>query len=248
MIQSPPPPPARSALGNHPHKVGDHAALYTATQHQPQKPFWDPFVPRTSIEVYTLVLAVATIGLWVFTMRMARSARDTVRAFVEVERADIVVTLENFRERPEGDYDVTTATISVKHTWLEFDVVANNVGRSSALITYVSSGWYGSPDPPKPVILSGPPKKYIANAGKSAVLELSGLKDVGTLSSEPFLLVNVSYKSPLRSGERLIRACFEVYGLRSNIPYKERKHEDVDIAALQRKDSPWWRRLLGARG
>jgi hypothetical protein len=195
---------------------------------------------RTEILISFLTM-VAAIAAAVFAARAASAARRTVNAFIEVERADIAITLEKFRE-VQGWWAVDdgmgggTSTKGV--VTLDFQVVANNLGRSSALITGVHSGWFATKDPESPGIMVGPPKKYIVNAGKSAVLDLSFTKDLETLKTERFLLINVSYRSPLREGERLIRTCFEVYGVHSTVPYYEHRHEDLDKEALQRNAPP----------
>lgn len=173
-----------------------------------------------------LVTAAAAVLAARWAKKAADAARDTVNSFTEVERADLAITLEQFREQPYGTKN-EYGGMHVTGARLKFDVVANNLGRSSGLITAVSSGWYSSADPPKPVILTGPPRKYIVKGGESAVLKMDWEKDVATLKTERFLFVTVSYKSPLRDGERVVRTCFEVFGLNSNIAYKEIKHEDT---------------------
>lgn len=182
-----------------------------------------------------LTLAAAGAAAW-YARKAAKAASDTVQAFTEVERAELVITLENFKERPYGEKNEVTGGLRVTGAWLEFDVVANNLGRSSGLITQTSSAWYDSPEPDAPIFL-GMPKKYIVNPGKSAVLKLSGMKDAATLKTERFLFVNVSYKSPLRDDERIIRTCFEVFGINSDVHYRERRHEDWGLADL-RKGAP----------
>jgi hypothetical protein len=97
----------------------------------------------------------------------------------------------------------------------------------------VSTHWDATANPEDP-IFTGPPRKYVVLSGASETLKVDWLKDNSTLKGERFLFVNVVYKSPLRSGERMVRASFEVIGLHGNIQYRECKHEDVDLKALQR--------------
>ena len=64
------------ALVNHTDSVRDQPGKNSAGQYQQQKIFWETVTPSNPIEAYTLVLAIATIGLWYFTWRMARATRD----------------------------------------------------------------------------------------------------------------------------------------------------------------------------
>jgi hypothetical protein len=204
--------------------------------------------PRTPIESYTLVLAIATIGLWYFTYRAASAARATVNAFIDVERANIVMTLGNFGEKQIGEKN-ESGGIRVTETWLKFDVVANNIGRSAALITHVAHAWQKCRDLEQGSIMVGPPKSYIVKAGDSTLVTLDSLKTVQDLRETPFLWLLVSYKAPLCEDEQVLRVCFEVFGAHSNIPYKEVKSEYWKWAALQATGAPkpWWRRLVRKR-
>lgn len=59
--------------------MGDRQPQYATNQHHPQKPIWERLAPGNALEAYTLVLTIATLGLWYFTCRMARATRDAVR-------------------------------------------------------------------------------------------------------------------------------------------------------------------------
>jgi hypothetical protein len=178
---------------------------------------------------------------------MARAARDSLRAFTEVESANIVITLDGFEERPEGDYDPSKGTFAVRATWAQFRVVANNIGRSSALITHVAHAWQSSAQLDDGSIMVGPPKSYIVKASDSVAVTLDSLVTVEQLKERPFLWLLVSYKAPLCDDEQVLRVCFEVFGARSNIPYRETRSEYWKKAALRASALPWWKRILGGR-
>lgn len=200
-------------------------------------------VPRTAIDDYTLVLAFATVGLLLITWRLAKSGRDTVRAFVDVERADIVITLERFRvENRGGTYNVATSTVEGGDALLAFDVIANNLGRSSALITHVSHGWFEESQIEGGIFM-GPPKTYIVKAGGATILDLSSTKLFDDLKRARFLWLLIAFKSPLHKKERVIRTCFEVFGVNSNVPACERKREEWDKDQLAKSGTSKLRRL-----
>lgn len=200
---------------------------------------------RTEIVISGLTMAAAFAAA-AFAAGAASAARATVKAFVEVERADIVMTLENFKETPEGLYDPNTGTFLPSQLWVNFDVIANNIGRSSALITHVAHAWHKAPNFDEGGAMVGPPKTYIVKAGNSTKVELmGGLVSAESLKERRFLWLLVSYKAPLCDDQQVLRICFEVFGVHSNIPYKEAKR-DYWKQAVQAPHSPepGWRGWL----
>jgi len=193
---------------------------------------------QTRIAIWDIVLGLFTVlvagAAAFFAARAAKAARDTVNAFIEVERAKIAITLEGFREDIATKYDPRTADVKpTGEAWLKFDAVANNIGRSTALITRVAHGWQKSADLEDELPLVGPPKTYIVKAAESAVVSLGSLKEMKSLERERFLWLDVNYRSPLLKNERVLRVCFEVFGPRSNVPYRERYNEEWDREALR---------------
>jgi hypothetical protein len=167
--------------------------------------------------IVTAIIAGIAAG---FAAAAARAARDTVKAFTAVESAALIVTLEEFSQTNEK---------------LLFKTVANNVGRSSALIVHAGHAWtrdMANEDLP----LVGPPKSYIVKAGSSVVLDCASETPLSQLNEHRYLWLLIVYNAPL-SGQRFIRYCFEVWGLNSNVPYLERRHSEWDALPKKRM---WW--------
>lgn len=165
---------------------------------------------------------VAGLAAW-FARNAAKASRDTVNILTEVEQASIVVTLEDFKEA---------------NGRLDFKMMANNLGRSSALIVHAGAAWHDSMVDYGNLALAAPPKAYIVKSGASEELEMLGKIRVADLGQTRFLWLLVIYNSPLR-GQRFIRYCFEVWGLNSNVAYIERSRKEWDPREEERK---WWRR------
>lgn len=221
------------STGDRPGQACGQAAQYTATQHQPHEVWWASFAPRTAIDDYTLVLAFATIGLLVVTGFLAKSQRDAVKNLVAVEQADIVVTLENFVNMPG---------------YHPFDIVVNNIGRSTALITAVMVAWIETADAEGVAV--GGLNTYIVKAGESQKIKPLPARSVADLSKARFLNIVVEFDSPLR-GQTQARYVLEVWGRQSSVPYREVKREHRKLKRGHRPPSSAWGqflRLLGARG
>ena len=184
------------------------------------------------------VLGLLTLGAAgaaaVFAFMGARAARDTVNAFAEVERANLVLTLEDFEQLHSGSMDEYGGVVA-DGTSLRFNVVANNLGRSSALITVATRGWTASADTDG--VTLGPPVSYIVQAADKRVLEPE-TRSKNQLANERFFWVVVHFEAPLY-GKGLISYCFEVWGTNGSVPYLERNREE----RRSKPDSPkWWQR------
>lgn len=188
------------------------------------------------------VLGLLTLGAAgaaaVFAFMGARAARDTVNAFTTVERANIVVTLENFREEG-GIYDAMTGSVIRKNITQSFDVLANNLGRSTAIIVHAGSGWDDSMAVKENMALLGPPKTYFVKPAASAKLDLHCNRSNAQMNEFPYLWVLVSFNSPLR-GLRFVRYCFEVWGPNSSVPYIERSREEWGAEDKDKQGNRRW--------
>jgi uncharacterized protein YcfL len=210
--------------------------ILDATQKSP----WEFFAPTSPIEFYTLVLAIATIGLWIFTWRMARSARDTVKSFVEVERADIVLTLQAFHDEADSDYDVETGTVTQKNERLTFDVLAHNLGRSAALVTAYGLRWCKESEEPG-VFLCDTSAKIVPASGVTSLRRETILYKHLPIHDRAWIMLKT--QSPLR-GELVIQYRFKVYdhrGVSAERQYVEESREEFKPS--ERKQRNWWRWL-----
>lgn len=176
-----------------------------------------------------LTLIAASLAAY-FARDASYAARGSLDAFTEVERAEIVITLEDIREHQSSIYIIDKGTtVPDGDADLLFDVVAHNLGRSAALITSAVSRWGDSPVLQEPGdVFSGPPQTYIVKAAGSVRITLTGIKTMESLKKARFLWVLLSYKSPLRERERVLQVCLEVTGPNSNVPYRERSREERD--------------------
>lgn len=145
------------------------------------------------IGAITAAAAIAAAG---FAARAASAARDTVGVLSEVERADIFVTLENFQ------YD---------NVFVRFDVIANNLGRSAALILSVALEWCRSKEVEDVGSFFPNLEPRIVGAARRTPLHKGNiLRDKVELKTVPYLWILVKTQSPLR-GEVRIRACYEIF-------------------------------------
>jgi hypothetical protein len=201
---------------------------------------WVFIAPGSPIEVYTLILAIATIGLWIFTWRMARNASDTLKSFVQVERADIVLTLQAFLDEADADYDVETSTATQKNEKLTFDVIAHNLGRSAALVTAYGLRWCKASEEPG-VFLCDTSAKIIPASGAISLGRQGVLYKHLAISDRAWIMLKI--QSPLR-GELVIQYRFRVYdhrGVSANQHHLEESREEFEPG--RRKRWKWgWRR------
>jgi len=168
----------------------------------------------------------------VYAARAAGAARRTVEAFTEVEQATLYVELSNFR--------FTNVTI-------DFDIVANNLGRSAALVLFAGYSWMNS-NKIKDF------KGGMNNIG-SQIVPAAGkvnLKTVKTtpeaLNTKPFLWLLMSTRAPLQ-GEIVHRMCFRpaagpntLLGLRYTGEYSDEIKKDTSRDA---RVARWWTDIRG---
>jgi hypothetical protein len=171
-----------------------------------------------------------------FAYLASKAARDTVNVLSEVEQASIAVTLDAFDVFNDGPYDPATSKITGPKM-LRFNVLAHNLGRSTAVIVQAAAGWTETQSLEENRALLGPPKSYIVKPAESAMLDLHVITETSQLEESNFLWVLVSFNAPLR-GLRLVRYCFEVWGVNSNVPYVERQRDEWDPNDKGRKFTP----------
>jgi hypothetical protein len=211
--------------GTHQTKLDCNAVTAVATVRQAEAA--DSFNRLAYVEIGVgLAMAFVTFFAAKFAKDAAKAARDTVKAFTEVEAANIVVTLEAFSTFNDGPYDPALGTTTGKKV-LKFDVLAHNLGRSTAIIVHAGASWSDTETVDETLALIAPPRTYIVKPAEGVKLDLhahTGSHDLGKLK---FLWVLIIYDAPLRP-QRFIRYCFEVWGLNSNVPYIERSREEWD--------------------
>lgn len=193
-----------------------------------------------------LTLIAATLAAY-FAREGAKAARDTVDAFTEVERADIVLTLEKFRNDSATRYDPASGTVTVLEEKFRFDVVAHNIGRSSALILSSARRWFAGKELPDQATFMADRTTYIVKEGGSVTLDLDTFQRTKALPTEGFLWILMSYRAPLRSHERIVRYCFQVHGLNSNVLYTQVKREEWDKGYHPHERPKGWRNWFGNR-
>lgn len=159
--------------------------------------------------VVEIGVGLVTAGVAFFAAKFAKdaakAARDTLKAFIQVERADIFVTLESFEKALEGNmYVPETGTTTGGKTVVHFDVVANNLGRSAALISVVGTEWSKSKDEGDIVNFGGDPTPRTVPAGGSVTLK-------AITRGDNFLWVLIIITRTPLVGELRIRACYEVF-------------------------------------
>jgi len=200
----------------------------------------DLFRVELIISALTMVAAFAAA---VFAARAATAARATVKAFVEVEQADIFITLENF---------------AFSNVFVRFNIVVNNLGRSTALIETFAKRWMNSAEDSAVGIFMGDSSPRIVPAGGRLTLERDVIREMGELKSNgQYLWVLVRTQSPLR-GELRIRSCYEIFASFSgpyHQGYRTRRLDHIDgqsriiktteLGKSAHSRPPFWRRLRG---
>lgn len=205
---------------------------------------------QTGLLRYEVALTFATFVVAALAMVFAKVAADANRAtvsnFIEVERADLVITLENFVEKkvvpaswPRHPEAPPLPRLAAE-TFQYFEVLANNIGRTTALITSVRSEWFDTASLKNPPLAWTPRSHYIVKAGEAKPIRINrgffitdresvgGHSGVPLLRDQRFLWIEVNYRSPLRRDERVLVTCFEVNGINATIPYEQWLREEYD--------------------
>lgn len=129
-----------------------------------------------------LTLIAAGLAAW-YARGAANAARENLEAFINVERADVFVTLEDFHHGTGG---------------VSFNIVASNLGRSSALVLAVFKGWGSeNTDDGAKVVLGHANTKIILEGESKALFTTKESTTVPALEKEPYLTVQLWVQSAL---------------------------------------------------
>lgn len=179
-----------------------------------------------------LTLIAASLAAY-FARNAAYAARGSLDAFSEVERADIIVTLEHFE---------------FSNIFNRFGIVANNLGRSAALVTAVGVTWKESSDLASLGGWLGDDHPKIVPAADKELLKTERV-EIEQLRKTPYMWLLVNTRSPLR-GHVSLRYCFHIFERPSDgVGYIEEYSDELDqnavhVAALDKPRRwrwPWQR-------
>ena len=132
--------------------------------------------------IFTLV--AAAFAAW-YARAGAIAARGTQDSYIEVERANPVIDLDNFR------YETTI---------IKFDVVATNVGGTACVAALFGSAWIAQKDESSG-LLTGHSKVIPIGAGEKKVVETVSVQKE-QLKREKFYEGGISFISSLGGNER----------------------------------------------
>lgn len=152
----------------------------------------DLFRTEVLISFLTMIAAIAAAA---FAAKAARAAGATVDAFTEVEQADVFVTLESF---------------ALSNVFVRFNIIANNLGRSSALVQGFGITWQATPDLSALGGFVADSSPHIIPPGGRVVLQADVIRQIEDLREESFMWLLLKTQSPLR-GELRIRACYNIF-------------------------------------
>lgn len=137
---------------------------------------------------------VAGMAAW-FAKKAAKAARDTVNVLTDVEKADVVVTVENYAHLPH---------------LVHFDLVANNLGRSTALMTNFAMRWSDVDLPDElPGFFPDYKHRIIPASGRVTLKSTVSVKP-DALAQNPYLWVLIQMKAPV-TGHTGKRFCFQIF-------------------------------------
>ncbi|RSU69653.1 hypothetical protein BRX37_23940 [Sphingomonas sp. S-NIH.Pt3_0716] len=148
--------------------------------------------------VFGIVTLIAAASAAWYARMGAIAARATQDSYIEVERANPVIDLDNFR------YETTI---------IRFDVVATNVGGTSCVAALFGSAWIAQKDESSG-LLTGHSKVIPIGAGEKKIIETVSVQREN-LKRERFYEGGISFISSLGGNERR-KFKFEVFGSRAS--------------------------------
>jgi hypothetical protein len=131
----------------------NHASHYAPNQEPQDVSFWIRTV-GDPVSLFTFVLAISTLGLWVVTwrsgVRQSRQTRESLRearrntaAFMSAEKANVFIEIkESTVAKIVGSYGLWDKTTSMFPDVVESPCVAyffSNIGRTAAIIREISN-------------------------------------------------------------------------------------------------------------
>jgi len=140
-----------------------------------------------------LVSLVFTAWAALSASRATRVAEQSISSFIRLERARIIVSVDNVKIGARG--------------LAEVDIAATNIGRSACVIKGIHWAWQASSNFRDATIFLGPPRDEFVDASKRVILGFIGKGDI---SSQPFLRGIVRYADPFGT-DHLSYFCFQIF-------------------------------------